>query len=341
MLIPFLELACRGLYWNRVSGWLDNPSYIDIAHILRFGGTPMGPHFWGYPAVIALAEAVFSTSGLASLVVVSFVSSALASILIFRLYGPIVTVMFLALSPEWVRLSIVGGSEPLFLLLLLGSWLEFRSDRFYIAVVLASLATTVRPVGAIAVCAFALTFLLRCDWRRFAVSITIPVGIGLAYLGWLRAVCGDAFINFRRYSASDWPSGNPFSIPFVAWVKGLIRMSQIDPWTRLAQPMICIVILGFGVFALLRHARDYAEEYPSELIFVAGYLCFFICYGYQDVAWFLTRFMIPVYPFLLFAARDWLPKNRVVVWILVLGSSLIASADLVGFNAAFGFALHR
>jgi hypothetical protein len=341
MLIPFMELASRGLYWSRVSGWLDNPSYIDIAHILRFGGTPMGPHFWGFPAVIALTEAVFSTTGLVSLVLVAFVSSALASVLIFRLYGPIVTVMFMVLSPEWVRLSIVGGSEPLFLLLLLGSWLAFRADRILLAVLLASLATTVRSVGAIAVCAFALTLLLQRDWRRLAMSFSIAVGVGLTYLGWLRAVCGDPFINFRRYSASDWPSGNPFSIPFVALVKGLIRMSQIDPWTRLAQPMICIAILGFGVFALLNHARNYAEKYPAELSFVVGYLGFFLCYGYQDVAWFLTRFMIPVYPFLLFAGRDWLPNSRIVLWMLVLASSLIASADLVGFNAAFGVALHR
>ena len=236
MLVPFMELACRGIYWNRVEAWLDNESYIDIAHVLRFGGTPSTPHFWGFPAVIALTETVFSTSGLASLVLVSFVSSALASLLIFRLYGPIVTVMFLVLCPEWVRVSIMGGSESLFLLLLLGSWLAFRSNRSSIAVVLASLAATARPVGAIAVCAFALTLLLRRDWRRLAVSISIAVGMGVAYLGWLRVVCGDPFVNFRLYSAQDWPSGNPFSFPFVQLVKGLIRIPRLNPgpvsWNR-------------------------------------------------------------------------------------------------------------
>jgi len=54
VLIPFMERALRGVYWNRVDGWLDNESYIDIAHILRFGGAPSSPHFRGFPALIAL-----------------------------------------------------------------------------------------------------------------------------------------------------------------------------------------------------------------------------------------------------------------------------------------------
>ena len=107
------------------------------------------------------------------------------------------------------------------------------------------------------------------------------------------------------------------------------------------EPLICILILGFGVFALLRHARTCAEKYPSELVFVIGYLGFFICYSYQEVAFFFTRFMIPVYPFLLFAAREWLPKNRIISYLDpgVL-SSLIASTDLVGFKTVFGISFH-
>ena len=90
LLIPFFELARTGSYWVHVNDWLDNRSYVQIANVIRVGGIPVGSHFWGLP-------------------------------------GGVVIVTFLILCPEWVRLSVIGGSEPLFLCLLLGSWLAFRS----------------------------------------------------------------------------------------------------------------------------------------------------------------------------------------------------------------------
>jgi hypothetical protein len=51
--------------------------------------------------------------------------------------------------------------------------------------------------------------------------------------------------------------------------------------------------------------------------------------------------MIPVYPFLLFAASDWLPKNRIVLGSIVPLSAFITSTDLVGFKTVFGISLHR
>lgn len=340
MLIPLAELSRAGIYWKSVESWLDNGSYVDIAHFIRFGGLPGDQHFWGLPAILALVEAAFSTSGLVALVVVSFVSSIVASFLMYRLYGAVVTATFLILCPEWVRLSVMGGSEPLFLCLLLGSWLAFRSDRVLMATVIASLATTVRPVGALAICAFAFTLLLRRDWRRLAISVCFAVGIGLAYLAWLRVVSGDAFVNFRLYSADIWPSGSPFSLPFVRLVKSFIRLSQSGPWTRLVQPSFCIAFLGFGVFALSKHARAIQQKYQAEFAFVIGYLVFMTCYNEVDAAAFFPRLAIPVYPFLLFVAQDWLPKSRLVLWSLVLLSGLIASADIVGFRTAFGFSFH-
>jgi hypothetical protein len=137
--IPFLELAQTGNYWGRLEDWLDNGSYVEIANVIRFGGTPRAPHFWGLPNLIAAIQAAFDVSGFAAIVVISIGCSAAASLLIDRLYGDSVTVAFLILCPTWVRLSVMGGSEPLFLCLLLGCWLAFRSSRALVAVVLAGL----------------------------------------------------------------------------------------------------------------------------------------------------------------------------------------------------------
>jgi hypothetical protein len=339
LLIPFYELIRAGNFWGRIIDWNDNASYIEIAKIIRIGGFPNGPHFWGFPSVIAATQVAFGISGPTALVAISVACSVAASFLMYRLYGAVATVVFLVLCPEWVRLSVMGGSEPLFLCLLLGSWLAFRSDRVLMAVLLASFATTVRPVGFFALCAIAFALILRRHWRELAMSICIGVGIGLAYLAWLWEVTGDAFINFRIYSASDWPSGNPFSIPFVQLGKSFFDLLLHGRWTVWVQSLFCIALLSFGAFALSKQMRAVLQRYPAELAFVIAYLGFLACYNIGLVAETLPRFAIPVLPFLLFTARNWLPKNRFLVWPMAVLSALIASSAPVGFREVFGFSL--
>jgi Gpi18-like mannosyltransferase len=340
LVLPLLESVRAGIYWERIPVWLDNLSYVEIANVIRFGGVTEEQHFWGFPATIALAESIFPVSGYVALVLISMASYLMASFLVYRLYGALVAVAFVILSPEWVRLSIMGGSEPLFLCLLLISWLAFRSDRALIAATFASLATTVRPLGAIAICGFAFALILRRDWRRLAVVVCVAVVIGVAYLTWLQVATGSLFHNVNLYSANVWPSGKPFSFPFVRLAKSAVLLAHSGPWSRLVQPALCIAFLMFGVFALLKHARTTLEQYPAELFFVIGYLVFMTCYNELTLADFFPRLAIPVYPFLLFSSRQWLPERRFVYWPLVFLSALIASSDLVGFKTVFGFALH-
>jgi len=234
--------------------------------------------------------------------------------------------------------------------LLLASWLAFRSDRALMAVLLASFATTVRPVGFIALCAFAFALVLRRHWRELAISICIGVGIGLAYLAWLWVVTGDAFINFKLYSTWAWPSGKPFSLPFVQLGKSFFDVLLHSRWTEWVQSLFSILLLSFGAFALSKQMRTMLQRYPAELTFVIAYLVFLACYndtgaadalpGAEGAANSLPRYAIPALPFLLFTARNWLPNNRFLVWPMAVLSALIASSALVGFEAVFGFSLH-
>jgi hypothetical protein len=247
LLIPFFELARTG-YSDGVSDWLDNPAYVEIANVIRFGGIPYTGHFWGLPAVMAVTQVTFGISGFAAIVAISVASSVVACFLIHRLYGSVVTATFLILCPVWVQISVAGGSEPLFLCLLLGSWLAFRSDRALMAAVFASCAMTVRPVGFFALCAFAFTLILQRDWRRLAISVCIAAGIGLAYLEWVQMVTGDPFINFRLYSSV--PSGNPFSLPFVQLSKDAFDLFLHKPRPAWIEPLFSLALVGFGVFSL-------------------------------------------------------------------------------------------
>jgi hypothetical protein len=341
LLFPIVELAAKGIYWQLSYEWLDNWSYVEIAKVIRFGGSPTEQHFWGFPGVIALTERLFPVSGYAAIAAISLVSSIMATFLIYRLYGAAVTAAFVIVCPEWVRLSVLGGSEPLFLLLLLCGWLLFREDRVLLAVASASLATIVRPVGAIAVCALGFVLLSRKDLRRLIIALCCSTLIGLGYFAWVWYVSGDPFVNFRLYSAVDWPSGYPISFPIVRILTGFIRLYHQNYWTRVIQPLFCITLVSLCIFFAPKHASANIRRFPAELAFVIAYLGFFACWNYDDLARFLPRFAIPVYPFLLFSVQDRLPTNRYFLWLLVIVSALIASADLVGFKAVFGFTLHK
>jgi len=341
LLFPTLELTVKGLYWQSVHEWLDNWSYVQIAKVILFGGSTTEQHFWGLPVVIALLERLLSVSGYVAIVATSLVSSVIATFLIFRLYGATVTAAFIILCPEWVRLSILGGSEPLFLSLLLCAWLLFRKDRVLIAVVLASLATVVRPVGAIAVFAFGVALLMRKDLRRLTIAMCSSALIGLGYFAWVKHISGDPFVNFRLYSAVDWPSGNPVSFPFFRLVTSFVRIPEKGYWTRLVQPLFCVSVISFCIAFAPKHASAAIRRFPAELTFVFGYLCFIACWNFDDLAGFLPRLALPVYPFLLFSVQDRLPTNRYLLWFLMIISALIASVDLVGFKTVFGFALHK
>jgi hypothetical protein len=214
LVVPYLELAKAGHYSGRLEDWLDNGAYVEIANVIRIGSIPRAHHFWGLPNLIAVIQAAFDVSGFAAIVVISVACSLVTSFLINRLYGASVTIMFPILCPAWVRVSVMGGSEPLFLCLLLGCWFVFRSSGTLLAAALAAFATTVRPVGFFALCGIGLALILQRDWKQLAISVCIAAGIGLAYLVECQVISGDPLINFKLYS-SLWPYANPLSLPFV------------------------------------------------------------------------------------------------------------------------------
>jgi hypothetical protein len=70
------------------------------------------------------------------------------------------------------------------------------------------------------------------------------------------------------------------------------------------------------------------------------YILFIVSYNYAEgVAWDLPRFLMPIYPLLLLSLRNWIPKNRLVLWAAAGLSALMASAAMVGFRNVFGFSL--
>jgi Gpi18-like mannosyltransferase len=332
-------------FWTIAATWPDNPSYINIATVIRnwhFSGGDMPHHFWGFPYLIALVSKLFSIPELMAVVVISLLGSFTACLLVHRLYGGWVATTFVFINYEWIILSVEGSSEPLFMCLLFASFLAARSNRWNLAALLASFATTVRPVGVLALLAFAIVLAGRRYYRQLAVITLIGLVIGILYMVPLWIIVGRPFANFTGYSPDwghhGWPITYPFGVLVPAYLTAIFSGTR---WYTL------VFLAAWPVFALVSTLKiwgpgkrqNFLAPYPAEALFATIYVSFFLSYPYTGVIWYFSRFLIPVLPLLLFSLRDWIPKDRRVLWAATVLSALLSSAAMVGLRNVFGFRL--
>jgi hypothetical protein len=329
-------------FWEVASNWGDNPPYLDIVRIIengRYSGEKIW-HFWGFPYAIAGISKLFSMPGIEALVLISVLGSLGVCILIHRLYGGWVAFTFFSfINYRWIYTSMEGGSEPLFMCLLFASFLAARSGRWNIAALLAALSTTVRPVGVFSLAAFALVLSMRRSYRRLIVITLTGLVVGGLYVILLWIILGSPFANFTGYR-EDWgPHGWPLTYPFGAIIPSLLAPHEIQ-WPNFVLSITWIAMASVGTVAMwLPRNRPRFLPYQPEVLFSSMYTLFFLSYGYGRVFEDLPRFLMPVAPLVLFSLRNWILKDRRVLWGAAGLSALLASATIVGFKNVFGFKL--
>jgi uncharacterized BrkB/YihY/UPF0761 family membrane protein len=77
----------------------------------------------------------------------------------------------------------------------------------------------------------------------------------------------------------------------------------------------------------------------AEPLFALVYTLFLISYNYRDIPLHIHRFVIPVVPLLLFSLRDWIPRDRRVLWVAAAISAILSCAPLLYLRNVFGFRL--
>jgi hypothetical protein len=180
---------------------------------------------------------------------------------------------------------------------------------------------------------------MRRSYRRLTEITLIGLGIGLVYVIPVWIILGSPVANFTRYQ--DWwgPQGRPLTFPFGALIPSFIAF-QGSRWPKIAESAIWLALALAGTAAMwLPRQRPRFPFNQPEIWFASIYTLFFLSYNYSEVYGDLPRFLMPITPLLLFSFRDWIPRDRRVLWPAVLLSALLASAAQVGFNNVFGFKL--
>ncbi len=317
-------------YATKVTTFGDSGSYMAVASAIRrwnFAGLEV-KQFWGLPYAMAAISRLSGMSDYAALLTVSALSSFVSLALVYRLWGGWVAALFALLNFDWMQRSFLGGSEPLFVALLFAAFLAAREDRWLWAALLGALATTVRPLGFMALLAIGATLLWKRAYRKCALSTGIGAAVGLAYVLPLWHILGDPLATVHSYTQDD---GGPalFGIPFYAIMIGL---NSGAPWTNRLLSLCWIVFVTAGTLSLLLRPKwNHRPAFPAELLFAGAYLLTICCYNAPQFASpAFARFAIPIVPFAIAGWSPWIPKSRSLIYALALLSPALAAASAIG-----------
>ncbi len=342
--LVFLSLI-GGSYWSLVRGKFgDNPDYLEAASAIRhwqFSGVNV-KQFWGVSYAVACVSIITRASETTALVIVCVSASLVSVALCYWLWDGWIAAFFAVLSLDWFQRSLLGGAEPLFMALLLGSFLVLRRDRWVSAAVLGSLATVVRPFGVFALVALGIHLLYRKRFRDCAIATAMGLGIGALYTWPLKRYLGNPFANVALYRENDWHGGLPFNFPFVDIVRDMVRTSA--PLTNLALTVGWILFVLVAIVVAIRSGefQRYAKIHTAEACFV--FLYCLALYTYNAPGWSRSqfpRFALPMLPWALFFLKRYVPANRKVVWALAAITPTLAAASAVGIRQSWGILLRH
>lgn len=319
----------------------DNDAYLNVANaILRWDFRDIVvQHFMGYPYFIAAVSLLFHLPTAFSLWLIAFFSSLLSTWLAGRLFGTVAAAYFALTNFSWLQVSFIGGSEPLAVALGLGALLAFRRDRIFLAALLGSVAVTVRPLMIFVLVGIGMVLLYRKKFRSFLVALATGLVIGGLYILPLARYFGDPLLTVHSYTTRDYggggvlgPHGHLFGWPFHGIVAGTIAYPA--PWTNLVLSFfwIGLVLAGIGMM-FSQQFKQYAQDYPVEVIFCGLYLI--ATFSYDYLIWARSnfiRFAIPILPFVFFALLRFLPRNRWWLWVLSLACAVLSMFSAVGIR---------
>jgi hypothetical protein len=319
----------------------DNAAYLEVAAAIRnwdFHGIDI-QHFMGYPYAIATLSLVSHLSLVSSLWIVAATASLVSTVFVARLFGSRVAAYFALTNFAWLQVSFLGGSEPLAVALGMGAFWHFRQGRVLFAVLLASLATIVRPLMFFVLVGIGIALLLKKSYGAFIKAIAVSLATAFLYLWPLWHFFGDPFLTIHSYTSRDYgaatlagPHGHLFGWPFHGIIVGTILYPA--PMTNLILSFFWIALVLAGSVAMFRRdLRDYWRANAAQAIFCGLYLLSIFCYDY--LAWArgnFMRFSLPVLPFVFFGLACWLPKDRRLLWCLSAISPILAAFSAVGIR---------
>ncbi len=286
-------------------------------------------HFPGFPALINFFDKI-GFSGPQAMIFVTLLSSLLLtyfSYLFFCLYFPekkayILSLILIFFPARLFILRQIGSPEPLFLASILASIYFFKKEKYFISALFVVLAQTLKSPGLILFAAFGLSWLIKLiitrqiNFNKYFWYLLAPLSVvAIFYLYYLQT--GDFWAYFH--------SGDNIHLSLVPYSVFLSHNIWVD--TIWLEDVIYIFGLAFVALFSLHHRFKYSIIFIFPLLFTIAS----VFVGHRDI----SRYIIPVYPFIILALGKYLTKKRIIlVFVLLFPAVILYALNFVAGNIA-------
>ncbi len=246
-----------------------------------------------YPLLIRLFAYVLDYP--AAMLCVTLLSSGLATYLFYLLIKESEAVsqpfwsavLFLFLPVRWLTYHSLGATEPLFLVLVFGSMLCWRRQKYAWAFALVGLSSVTRIVGVLVGVAYLCTAIQQKRWKAIPWMAIMPVPLLLTFA-------------FYAYQFGDFWA-------YFSWNAKLLDPKPLKVFLAYASTnnphhaelyLMMYVIYGAGVWMLRR--------WPLFFWYGAVFWVFNLFVFHED----LSRYYLPITPFVLIIAYDKVLSHR-------------------------------
>lgn len=335
--IGFEDVSLETIFAN-----YDGPNYMVIAKC-GYNKDCIGPnfslpqpleyypaHFPGFPALIRFFNNF--TTGPKAMIFSTLLGSIFLSLILFEFFKLFLkekksfwlTVLFLFFPARFFVLRSVGAPETWFLAATITSIFFFKKDKFWLSAIFAALAQTFKTPAILLVISYAViafyelfkTKKILPIFKKYYPYLLTPITILLIfYLYYLQTG------NFLAY----FQSGDNFHLNFLPYLVFISTKSWIN--TIWLEDIIYVFLFAvYGVYRLVKKYKfDIVAVYP--LIFVLATLLV----AHRDI----SRYIAPVYPFLLLAYQKQLNRRSLkTILILLIPAIVLYAINFVCGNVA-------
>lgn len=322
-------------FWNidfsegNVALWknYDGPNYLIVAktwynkeEILNKFSNPLPAeyypaHFPLYPGIIWFFD--LFTSGPNAMLL----ATTLGSVLLFGMFYLYLRDFGLSSNPSWLgavllflparflALRTIGSPEPWFMFFILGSIYFFKKERFWLAGILGYLGMLTKSPMILLFAAYGVFWLIesvkqrRILWNYYPLLLIPFAVLDLFYFYMMRTG------NFWAYFSSGdnfhlfWPPFSIFAPKGQIWVGNFWLEDVIWTW----------LVYGMGVLLLWK------KKMKVEALFSGIFFTSTLFVAHRDI----SRYIIPIAPFLLVAFDKYLQKKEFKIILAVLALPIV------------------
>lgn len=320
----------------------DGPNYMVIAKC-GYNKSCIGPnfslpqsleyypaHFPGFPTLIKFFNNF--TTGPKAMIFSTLLGSIFLSLILFEFFKLFInskksfwlTVLFLFFPARFFVLRSIGAPETWFLATTIASIFFFKKDKIWLSAIFTAAAQTFKSPGILLLAAYGIIAIydlfktknIYQVFKKYLPFILVPITIVLTfYIYFLQT--GDFWAYFH--------SGDNFHLNFLPYLVFISTKSWIN--TIWLEDIIYIFLVAiYGVYKLIKKYKfDIISVYP--LIFLLAT----IFVAHRDI----SRYIAPIYPFLLLSFSRFLNKKSIkIIFFLLIPAIILYAINFVCGNVA-------